>query len=406
MVRETKLYEVLGVAPEATQDQLKKAYRKLALKYHPDKNPEAGDKFKEISHAYEVLSDSQKRDIYDQFGEEGLNGQGGMGGGMDAEDLFSQLFGGGMFGGGGRRGQPSGPRRGKDIAHSLKVSLEDLYMGKTAKLALQKHVICSKCNGRGGKEGAVQTCRNCNGQGVKVTLRQMGPMVQQIQQPCHECRGEGQIINEKDRCTTCHGKKIVSERKVLEVFIDKGMKNGQKITFAGEGDQLPDIIPGDIIIVLEEKPHDRFERKGDDLLYNAKIDLLTALAGGQFTITHLDGRVLLVNILPGETIKNGQMKMIPNEGMPTYRHHNTGNLYIRFDVDFPPPNWTDADKIAQLENILPPRQALPDLQGKQVEDVVLANVDEYQSARMDSAGYEDEDDEGGQQGPGVQCAQQ
>jgi DnaJ family protein A protein 2 len=141
-----------------------------------------------------------------------------MGGGMDAEDLFSQLFGGGMFGGGGRRGQPSGPRRGKDIAHSLKVSLEDFYVGKTTKLALQKHVICSKCQGRGGKEGAVQTCRNCNGQGVKVTLRQMGPMVQQIQQPCHECRGEGQIINEKDRCGTCHGKKIISERKVLEVL--------------------------------------------------------------------------------------------------------------------------------------------------------------------------------------------
>jgi len=406
MVRETKLYEVLGVAPDATEAELKKAYRKLALKYHPDKNPEAGDKFKEISHAYEVLSDSQKRGIYDQFGEDGLNGQGGMGGGMDAEDLFSQLFGGGMFGGGGRRGQPSGPRRGKDIAHSLKVSLEDFYMGKTTKLALQKHVLCSKCNGRGGKEGAVQTCRNCNGQGVKVSLRQMGPMVQQIQQPCHECRGEGQIINEKDRCNACHGKKIVSERKVLEVFIDKGMKNGQKITFAGEGDQLPDIIPGDIIIVLEEKPHDRFERKGDDLLYNAKIDLLTALAGGQFAITHLDGRVLVVNILPGETIKNGQMKMIPNEGMPTYRHHNTGNLYIRFDVDFPQPNWTDADTIKQLENILPPRQPLPDSQGKQVEEVVLANVDEYQSARMDSSGFEDDDEEGGQHGPGVQCAQQ
>jgi len=406
LVRETKYYDVLGVAPTATESELKKAYRKLALKYHPDKNPEAGDKFKEISHAYEVLSDSQKRDIYDQYGEEGLNGPAGMGGGMDAEDLFSQLFGGGMFGGGGRRGQPAGPRRGKDIAHTLKVSLEDLYVGKTTKLALQKHVICAKCEGRGGKEGAVQTCRNCNGQGVKVTLRQMGPMVQQIQQPCQECRGEGQIINEKDRCTTCHGKKIISERKVLEVFIDKGMKNGQKITFAGEGDQLPDIIPGDIIIVLEEKPHDRFERKGDDLLYNAKIDLLSALAGGQFAITHLDGRVLLVNILPGEAIKTGQMKMIPNEGMPAYRHHNTGNLYVRFDVEFPEPNWTDVDTIAKLESILPPRQPLPDLQGKQVEEVVLANVDENQSARMENAGYEDDDEEHGGHGPGVQCAQQ
>ena len=147
-----------------------------------------------------------------------------MGGGMDPQDLFSQLFGGGggFFGGaGGRGGRPSGPRKGKDLVHRIKVSLEDLYKGKMTKLALQKHVLCSKCKGKGGKEGAVKTCNSCHGQGIKIVMRQLGPMVQQIQQQCGDCNGEGEIINPKDRCKSCNGKKIVDERKVLEVHIDK-----------------------------------------------------------------------------------------------------------------------------------------------------------------------------------------
>jgi len=209
-----------------------------------------------------------------------------------------------MFGGGGRQ-RPSGPRKGKDMAHALKVSLEDLYKGKTAKLALQKQVLCASCNGKGGKEGSVQSCKTCSGRGFKVVMRQLGPMIQQLQQPCSDCNGEGETIKEKDRCTDCKGKKIAQERKILEVHIDKGMQDGQRITFTGEADQAPGIIPGDIVIVVEEKEHARFKRRGDDLFYNVKIDLLTALTGGQFTIPHLDDRILLVNIIPGEVIKNG-----------------------------------------------------------------------------------------------------
>ncbi|KAI9315117.1 hypothetical protein BX666DRAFT_1959533 [Dichotomocladium elegans] len=403
MVRESKYYDVLGVSPDASENELKKAYRKLALKYHPDKNPEAGDKFKEISHAYEILSDPEKRQMYDQYGEEGLSGGPGMGG-MDAEDLFSQLFGGGIFGGGGRSGRPQGPRRGKDMMHHLKVSLEDLYVGKTSKLALQKSVLCSRCEGRGGKEGAVQTCRSCNGNGVRIIMRQMGPMVQQIQQPCGDCRGEGEVINEKDRCKHCMGKKVISERKILEVFIDKGMRDGQRITFKGEGDQAPGITPGDIIIAIDEKPHPRFQRKGDDLIYEAKIDLLTALAGGQFAIPHLDERILLVTVLPGEAIKPDMIKVIPNEGMPTYRHHDHGHLFIKFAVEFPSPNWADADTIAKLNEILPPRQPLPAFGSKVVDEVVMADADGYQSQR--SQAYEADEDEDPRGGPGVQCAQQ
>eukprot|EP00842_Homolaphlyctis_polyrhiza_P000969 jgi/Hompol1/1873/HPOL_002783-RA len=417
MVKDTKYYDLLEVPPNASEVQqspplfclrpldadLKKAYRKLALKYHPDKNPDAGDKFKDISHAYEVLSDSQKRSIYDQYGEEGLT-EGGGGGGMSPEDLFSQLFGGGMFGGGGSRGRPSGPRKGKDMAHSLKVSLEDLYKGKTSKLALQKQILCASCDGKGGKAGASQTCMGCNGRGVRIITRQMGPMIQQMQQTCPECNGEGEIIKEKDRCKDCKGKKVASERKILEVFIDKGMQDGQKIVFSGEGDQAPGIIPGDIIIVVEEKPHERFKRKGNDLFHEAKIDLTTALCGGKLAIKHLDDRVLMVNILPGEVIKPGETKAITGEGMPGYkRPFDKGTLFVTFEVVFPQPNWIDQSQLALLERLLPPRALPPSTAGLEVDEVVLSNVDPLRSSGPSPM---EEDDDNRRGGGGVQCQQQ
>ncbi|KAJ3218505.1 Type I HSP40 co-chaperone [Dinochytrium kinnereticum] len=429
MPKETKLYDLLEVSPDASESELKKNYRKLALKYHPDKtlnvthgiigsllidnivgrfnqNVDGGEKFKEISHAYEILSDPQKREVYDRYGEEGLNGDGGGGPGMSPGDLFSHLFGGGfgggMFEGGGR---PKGPRRGKDMAHALKVSLEDLYKGKVSKLALQKAVLCSKCEGRGGKEGATRSCGTCQGRGVKVILRQMGPMIQQVQQTCPDCNGEGEIINPKDRCTACKGKKTSSERKILEVFVDKGMTNGQKITFAGEGDQSPGVIPGDIIIVIEEKEHPKFNRKGDDLHMDVKIDLLTALAGGNFTITHLDDRVLLVTIIPGEVIRPGDVKCIVGEGMPAYkRPYDKGNLYIKFDVEFPPQNFASSEQLRLLESILPPRLNNPQPTAD-MEEVVLSSVDPMQQGRANYHQEADGDDEDGASS-NVRCAQQ
>lgn len=167
-------------------------------------------------------------------------------------------------------------------------------------------MLCSKCDGRGGKEGSVKKCSGCNGAGMKTMMRQMGPMIQRFQTVCPDCNGEGENIRDKDRCKHCHGKKTVTERKVLHVHVDKGMQDGQKITFNGEGDQGPDIIPGDVVFVIEQKPHPRFERKGDDLYYKAEVDLLTALAGGSLAIEHLDERFLQVSILPGEVISPGK----------------------------------------------------------------------------------------------------
>jgi len=328
---------------------------------------------------------------------------------MDPQDLFSQLFGGGggFFGGGGGGRRPQGPRKGKDLVHRIKVSLEDLYKGKTTKLALQKHVLCTKCKGKGGKEGAVKSCHSCHGQGVKVVLRQMGPMVQQIQQTCGDCNGEGEIINAKDRCKGCAGKKITNERKVLEVFIDKGMKEGQTISFSGEADQSPGIEPGDVVIVIEEKPHDTFKRKGDDLYANIDIPLLTALAGGQFSIVHLDERALLVTVHPGEVIKPGDRKVIVGQGMPSYRHHEMGDLYIQFNVIFP--DSLDAAALAPLETILPSRPEVPTYPAEiHVDDhLELQDAAERRGGRAaggaTSEDAMDEDDEQGG-GPQVQCA--
>lgn len=273
-------------------------------------NPDAADKFKEISHAYEVLSDPQQRQIYDQYGEAGLEQGAGGGGGMSAEDLFSQFFGGGggafggMFGG----GRDTGPKKARTIHHVLKVSLEDLYRGKVSKLALQKSVICPGCDGRGGKEGAVKTCTGCNGAGMKTMMRQMGPMIQRFQTVCPDCQGEGEIMRERDRCKRCGGKKTIVERKVLHVHVDKGMKTGQKVDFRGEGDQMPGVQPGDVQFEIEQKPHPRFQRKDDDLFYHAEIDLTTALAGGTINVEHLDDRWLSVGIQPGKVISPGTLR--------------------------------------------------------------------------------------------------
>ncbi|KAJ9625037.1 Type I HSP40 co-chaperone [Taxawa tesnikishii (nom. ined.)] len=420
MVKDTKFYDILGVAPDASEAQLKSAYRKGALKHHPDKNQhseEAAEKFKDLSHAYEVLSDPQKRQLYDQYGEEGLE-QGGMGGaGMNAEDLFSQFFGGGggfggMFGGGMRE---QGPKKARTIHHVHKVSLEDIYKGKVSKLALQKSVICPKCEGRGGKEGAVRTCSGCNGQGMKTMMRQMGPMIQRFQTVCPDCNGEGEIIKDKDRCKQCHGKKTIIERKVLHVHVDKGVQSGTKIDFRGEGDQMPGVQPGDVQFEIEQKPHPRFQRKGDDLFYQAKIDLLTALAGGAIYIEHLDDRWLTVEIAPGEVIAPGEIKVIRGQGMPSYRHHDFGNLYIQFDVQFPdrlggPDGEPMSDEQKKmLEAVLPPRspQDVPPPDAM-TEDYQLETVDpqrEGERAARAATG-EDDDDEMHGGGERVQCASQ
>ncbi|KAJ7098173.1 hypothetical protein B0H15DRAFT_920817 [Mycena belliarum] len=404
MVRETKFYDLLEVPPTASEADLKKAYRKKALRLHPDKGGDP-DAFKEVTHAYEILSDPDKRAIYDARGEAGLSEQGGMGG-MDPQDLFSQLFGGGGFGGGGGffggggGSSRQGPRKTKDLVHRVHVTLEDLYKGKTTKLALTRNRICTKCKGKGGKDGAVRTCNTCSGRGIKVTLRQMGPMIQQIQSPCDECSGTGEIINAKDRCTQCKGKKVLPEKKFLEVHIDKGMKGGQTIQFRGESDESPSAEPGDVVIVVEEKPHERFKRQENDLITEVEIDILTALGGGQFSIKHLDDRALIVKLEPGEIVKHGDLKVIHGQGMPSQRHHEPGDMYVKLGVVFP--ESIDPAVIPLLEKALPPRKPLETFARNIVlDEVSLDDVDTRSRGGM----RDDSMDEDGEE-PRVQCAQQ
>ncbi|KAG0165192.1 DnaJ sub A member 2 [Apophysomyces sp. BC1034] len=414
MAIETKYYEILGVNEDAADNEIKKAYRKLAMKYHPDKNPEEGERFKEISHAYEVLSDPERRAQYDRFGEEGPGGGGGGGFGMSADDLFANLFGGGFgggfeYGGGGSfGGMPSRPRKGESMKYPLQVSLEDLYNGKRTKLALEKNVICSNCSGKGGKTGAVKKCTTCKGRGFQVAMRQVGMgMIQQMQVPCGECNSSGQIA--KDRCKKCKGKKVTVEKKYLDVFIEKGMQDGQKIVMKGEGDQEPGIEPGDVNLVLNQKEHSLFTREGADLLCKIKISLTEALCGFEkIILTHLDGRGIHVSHPAGQVIKPGMVKRIPHEGMPIYkRSDNRGDLYVEFDVEFPNDMFATPAQITNLESILPTRPVPKRTKHEIVDEcsLVPGDMDSFGATGRSRNAYDEDDDSDEDQG-GVQCAQQ
>jgi len=394
MVRETKYYDLLGVAPNASNDEIKKAFRKKALELHPDKNssPDAPEKFKEMSAAYEVLSDEKKRETYDQFGEEGLNSSGFHA--SDASSIFEQFFGRGFFGGSGRH---AGPRKAEDIIYKLGVSLKDLYTGKVAKMNLTRNVLCTGCKGKGSaKEGAAKKCSGCQGQGIKITRRQIAPgMIQQLQQPCNECMGKGEVINEKDRCKVCHGKKVVQDSKIVEIPIEKGSRWGEKIVKIGEGAQEPDCQPGDLIIVLKEKDDAasiKWHREEEDLIYQQKVNLLEALTGFEFNITTLDGRILLVKSEPDSVLKPGDIRQIDGEGMPRKNSGGLqrGKLYLKFEIEFPKPEEMKG-KAAQLRTVLPAGPTPMNIAGSDAEEVYCRNYVPTQRSHHQMDNDEDED---------------
>ncbi|KAJ4895672.1 Chaperone protein dnaJ 3 [Raphanus sativus] len=410
----TKFYEILGVPKTASPEDLKKAYKKAAIKNHPDKGGDP-EKFKELAQAYEVLSDPEKREIYDEYGEDALKEGmgGGGGGGHDPFDIFSSFFGGSPFGGGGSsRGRRQ--RRGEDVVHPLKVSLEDLYLGTTKKLSLSRNALCSKCNGKGSKSGASMKCGGCQGTGMKVTMRQLGPgMIQQMQHACNECKGTGETINDRDRCPQCKGDKVVPEKKVLEVNVEKGMLHSQKITFEGQADEAPDTVTGDIVFVIQQKEHPKFKRKGEDLFVEHTLSLTEALCGFSFVLTHLDGRNLLIKSNPGEVVKPDSYKAISDEGMPIYqRPFMKGKLYIHFTVEFP--DSLSPDQTKALESVLPKPSTtqLSDMEIDECEETTLHDVnieDEMRrKAQAQREAYDDEDDDDDHPGGAqrVQCAQQ
>lgn len=241
------------------------------------------------------------------------------------------------------------------MVHQLGVTLEELYNGAVRKLALQKSVICDKCEGRGGKKGSVEKCQNCRGNGIEVKIHMIAPgMAQQIEQVCTNCHGQGEIIAAKDRCKHCNGKKTIRDRKILEVHVEKGMRDGQRIVFSGEGDQEPDLQPGDIVIVLEEMEHNLFKRSKQDLIMRMELQLVESLCGFQKVIKTLDNRDLVVTNLPGEVVKHDSFKCIMGEGMPTHKQpFEKGRLIVQFLIKFP--EKIPHTIVTDLEKCLPPR---------------------------------------------------
>ncbi|CAF1031060.1 unnamed protein product [Adineta steineri] len=429
---DNKLYDILGVTRGASDQEIKKAYHKLAKTHHPDKNPESAEKFKEISFAYQVLTDETKRQVYDMYGLEGLKeGGGGGGGGGSMADILGQFFGGGgggggdpfggfggfgggfgglfggQMGGGGGGGRGNRRRKGDDVAHPLKVTLEQLYKGDTRSLEISRKVICETCKGNGGREGAKQSCASCRGQGIQFITRQIGPgMIQRMQQVCKECSGEGEIINERDRCKTCNGKKTIDQKKKLEIVISPGSKHEQQLRFPGESDQAPNMEAGDVIIVLQQEPHATFERSGDSLVMKHKINLIESLCGFQLVITHLDGRKIILKHPPNDPIAPETYRCVKGQGMINMRTHDTGDLIIQFDVEFPAEKSLTDVQLKQLETVLPKRTHVEIPTGEHVEEVSMIDFHTTKSAHDSRHGqrreaYEggDSDDESGQ--PGV-----
>eukprot|EP01112_Ceratiomyxa_fruticulosa_P001467 TRINITY_DN1160_c0_g1_i2.p1 TRINITY_DN1160_c0_g1~~TRINITY_DN1160_c0_g1_i2.p1 ORF type:complete len:370 (+),score=77.55 TRINITY_DN1160_c0_g1_i2:183-1292(+) len=326
-------YALLGLSRSASPSEIKKAYRKLSLQYHPDKNPgpENEKKFVELANAYEVLSDPDKRRTYDQYGEEGLKQQGGGGGFTNPFDIFAS-FGGFKFQQGG--GANSMQQRGPDVEVDLECTLKDLYLGRTFKVAHKKQQLCTHCRGTGAKKASdVQTCPGCKGTGMKVKVHQLGPgFVQQTQSPCDECGGKGKKVT--STCHHCHGKKVEPSEEELTVIVERGMQDGQQITFEGQGDEAPDTQPGNVHFRIVTVPHKRFTRKGDDLYHQASISLLEALVGFTKKIKHLDGR--MVEITRTEVTKPGFVLTIEEEGMPVHNYPSQkGKLFVEFTVRFP-----------------------------------------------------------------------
>jgi len=405
MPKEMDYYNSLGVGANASDEEIKKAYRKLAIKYHPDKNPgdkKAEEKFKEITEAYAVLSDHDKRQMYDQYGKKGLE-EGGMGG-FDMNDIFSQFFGGGMP----RRQQ--GPRKTQSIQCPLKCDLEDLYNGKTFKRKITHDIICKSCKGTGTKDGKEpKKCQRCGGQGVVMMTRQHGMMIMQSQEICPQCKGKGEIISDSDKCKHCHGDKVVSEEKIIEIIVQPGTKNGEKIVFEGESDQEPGKVAGDVIFVIQTNEHKLFKRSGDNLIINKTITLNEALTGIAFTIKQLDGRELYIE---GKDIIQPDSFMKVNDEGFTIKHRpgQHGDLYIHFDVKLPTKEEISKN-VSKLKELLPRPKNVPMKDDKyEVCSLIPSNGPQQQQQRQQQ-GYthmsesDSDDDEGASQG-NVNCQSQ
>lgn len=336
-------YEILGVGRDASDEEIKKSYRKLAMKYHPDRNPdnkEAEEKFKEAKEAYEMLSDPQKRAAYDQYGHAGVDPQAGMGGGFGGGGgfgdafggIFDEIFGGRAGGGGGR----SNIYRGADLRYNLEISLDQAAHGTETQIRIPTMEACDSCNGSGAKPGTQpKTCPTCHGAG-QVRLQQG---FFSIQQTCHKCHGTGRVIS--DPCGGCHGQGRLKKHKTLSVKIPAGVDEGDRIRLAGEGEHgVNGGPPGDLYVQIHLKKHAVFTREGNDLHCEMPISFTTAALGGEIEIPTLDGAANIK--IPAET-QSGRIFRLRGKGIKGVRSHSYGDLLCHVIVETPV-NLTDRQK--------------------------------------------------------------
>jgi len=325
-------YEVLGCDKSASGAELKKAYKKLAMKYHPDRNPgpEGEEKFKEATEAYEVLSNEEKRQAYDQFGHAGVDSSGGgfHGGGASFSDIFGDVFGdifGGARGGGGGRG---GPQRGASLRYNLELSLEEAVRGTSVKIKVPKLESCDSCDGSGAAKGSkAENCGTCGGAG-QIRMQQG---FFSVQQTCPQCRGQGKII--KDPCKSCHGQGRVEKEKTLSVKIPPGVDTGDRIRLSGEGEAGTMGAPaGDLFVQVHVREHNIFTRDGDNLYCEVPIAFTTAALGGELEVPTLEGKVKLK--IPAET-QTGRMFRLRSKGVKPMRGGMAGDLICRVIIETP-----------------------------------------------------------------------
>ncbi|ORY32569.1 chaperone regulator [Naematelia encephala] len=354
MVADTSYYDLLEVSIDATEIEIKKAYKRKAMQHHPDKNPDdplAHETFQKIGQAYETLSNPDDRASYDQYGPGGPP-RGGYSGEPDMDDLFEAMFGGGfgfggasfdMGGGGPSRQKPS---RGKDTVVEYPISLEEVFKGKRVVVGLERDRICGHCKGSGARNGAKPLeCQTCKGAGSVIADRHLGPgLVGKMKVPCPDCDGEGTRLREKERCKKCKGKKVVREKKRVEFQIEPGTEDGERIALRGEGDEAPDIPPGDVIFHIQHKSHSVFRPNSSspsDLSVSVTIRLSEALLGfNRVLFTHLDGRGIRIESKRGErVIQQSQVCIIRGEGLPRRGKKERGDLWVKFNVEMPGESW-------------------------------------------------------------------
>jgi|SRR6478609_417276 len=340
MVVDTKLYDILGVQHDADAATLKKAYRDLVRKTHPDKGGDP-EKFKEIDAAYKVLSNDQLRNLYDSTGSvDPKSNMAGFDGGIDADilsNIFTQMGFADMFGADGGRSFGVGKQKTPQVVHEIHLPLDALYTGKTKNLNIRRTIICKPCKGKGGSDP--KKCNVCNGNGIVLVQQQNGPFLMQSQHPCNTCHASGKIHSTDTICAQCSGKGLTQEKVLMELNIRPGTPNGYVITKTGMADEKVGYETGDFHFVVRQKPHNTYTRVGDDLITKVWINLSTALVGGIVTFAHLDGREVSVTLPKGKVTRYGDTITISNKGMPKFTGEGYGDLNVTFHIEMPSDTW-------------------------------------------------------------------